>query len=128
WILDGVKGFVPAASTATRILVSARSDASSLGVFLVETDAPGVTLEAQATTTGENEYRMTLRGVRVDADSVLGNGEDGAAIVEWIVERGLAGLCAMEIGVAEKSLRMAAEYTSNRRQFGKPIATFQAVA
>jgi alkylation response protein AidB-like acyl-CoA dehydrogenase len=128
WVLDGVKAFVPAANAATRILVSARTGGSSLGVFLVEPDAPGVTLEAQATTTGENEYRVTLRRVRIEADAVLGTGENGAAIVEWIVERAIAGLCAMEIGVAEKALRMAAEYTSNRKQFGKPIATFQAVA
>jgi len=128
WVLDGVKAFVPAASIAARMLVGARTGADSLGVFLVEPDAPGVTLEAQATTTGENEYRVTLRRVRVEADAVLGNGADGAAIVEWIVERAIAGLCAMELGVADKALRMAAEYTSNRRQFGKPIATFQAVA
>src|SRR5581483_7042007 len=41
--------------------------------------------------------------------------------------RGLAGVCAVEMGVVERALRMTAEYTSKREQFGKPIATFQAV-
>jgi alkylation response protein AidB-like acyl-CoA dehydrogenase len=128
WILDGAKSFVPVASIAARILVSARSGADSVGVFVVEPNAPGVSLEAQATTTGENEYQMILKGVRVDSHNVLGDSSEGARIVDWIVDRAVAGLCAMEIGVAEKALRMAAEYTGNRHQFGKPIATFQAVA
>jgi alkylation response protein AidB-like acyl-CoA dehydrogenase len=128
WVLDGVKSFVPAAASAARILVTARTGPSSVGVFAVEPGAPGVTLEPQATTTGENEYRVTLKAVRVDADSVIGDAADGTRVVEWIVERAIAGLCAMEVGVADRALRMAAEYTGNRRQFGKPIATFQAVA
>jgi 3-oxocholest-4-en-26-oyl-CoA dehydrogenase beta subunit len=128
WTLEGCKSFVPAATVAGRVLVPARTAPSAVGVFIVEPDAPGVTLEAQATTTGENEYRMALHGVRVEDAQVLGDPLDGRRIVDWIVDRALAGLCSMEVGIADKALRMAAEYTSSRKQFGKPIATFQAVA
>jgi len=128
WVLNGAKAFVPVARAAGRILVVAKSGTDTLGVFIVDPASSGVTLEAQGTTTGENEYRVVLDGVRVSAAQVLGTGNDGAAIVEWIVDRALAGLCAMELGAADKALRMAAEYVSNRKQFGKPLATFQAVA
>lgn len=127
WILSGTKSFVPAARLAGRMLVSADTG-NGTGVFILDPNEPGITLVAQATTTGENEYRVTLENVRASATAVLAQPAEGARVVEWIVERAVAGLCAMEVGVAERALRMAAEYTSNRKQFGKAIATFQAVA
>jgi alkylation response protein AidB-like acyl-CoA dehydrogenase len=128
WTLSGTKSFVPAAEPAEFLLVSARTAASSVGVFIVERAARGLELAPQATTTGEYEYRVNLDGVMVDEAHVLGKPSEGDGIVDWIVQRATAGLCAMEVGVADRALRMAAEYTGNRKQFGKPIATFQAVA
>jgi alkylation response protein AidB-like acyl-CoA dehydrogenase len=49
-------------------------------------------------------------------------------MVEWIRDRALVILCATQVGVVEEALRSTAEYTSGRKQFGKPIATFQGVA
>ena len=62
------------------------------------------------------------------ADDVLGDPAGGGAIVDWLFRRAIAGLCVMGAGVADRALRMTAEYTTNRKQFGKPLATFQAVA
>jgi acyl-CoA dehydrogenase len=45
-----------------------------------------------------------------------------------MLERALVGLCAIQVGVAEQAVRMAAEYTSSRQQFNKPLSTFQGVA
>jgi alkylation response protein AidB-like acyl-CoA dehydrogenase len=127
WVLAGTKSFVPTARLADRILVSADTG-DGLGVFLVDPGQPSVTLEAQATTTGDYEYRLQLRDTRVPQDAALGAETDGRSTVEWTLERATVGLCAMEVGLAERALRMAAEYTASRHQFGKPIATFQAVA
>ena len=52
----------------------------------------------------------------------------GGQAIAWIVDRALVGLCATQVGVAEAALRMAAEYTSTREQFERPLAAFQAVA
>jgi alkylation response protein AidB-like acyl-CoA dehydrogenase len=128
WVLDGVKAFVPAASRATHILLPARTEDRRLGVFVLESASAGISLTPQATTTGDLEYMVTLEGVRVAQPTLLGNSFDGDRIVSWLYERALAGLCALELGIAERALRMTAEYTASRRQFGKPIATFQAVA
>src|SRR5206468_3907162 len=59
---------------------------------------------------------------------VLGDPTDGRPLLAWIVERAMAGLCALQAGVTARALEMTAQYTTTREQFGKPIATFQAVA
>jgi alkylation response protein AidB-like acyl-CoA dehydrogenase len=127
WRLDGVKEEVAAGLVADAVLVPAATGAATVGVFLVDPQASGVTLERQDTTSGIPEARMTLAGVTVGVDDVLGEPEAGAAIVEWIVERTTAALCATAIGVCDQALRMTAEYTKTREQFERPIATFQAV-
>jgi alkylation response protein AidB-like acyl-CoA dehydrogenase len=48
--------------------------------------------------------------------------------IDWLTERWIAGLCALQAGIADKALKLTAEYTTGREQFGKPVATFQAVA
>jgi alkylation response protein AidB-like acyl-CoA dehydrogenase len=98
-----------------------------VGVFIVDPTAKGVSLERQDTTSGIPEARVTLSGVTVGAADVLGAPDAGNAILEWIVERATAALCATAIGVCEEALRMTAEYTKTREQFERPIATFQAV-
>ena len=71
---------------------------------------------------------IELSGVTVGADDVLGDPQGGGAIVDWTLQRALAAQCATNAGVADAALRMTATYLTNRKQFGKPLATFQAVA
>jgi alkylation response protein AidB-like acyl-CoA dehydrogenase len=124
WRLDGVKICVPAGMLAGLVLVPARTGEDTVGVFLVDPEASGVSRERQDTTSGQPEARLELSSA---PGELLGRVEDGAAIVEWIVEHTTAGLCALAVGVCEEALRMTAEYTKTREQFDRPIATFQAV-
>jgi 3-oxocholest-4-en-26-oyl-CoA dehydrogenase beta subunit len=128
WRLDGVKMCVPAVHLAERIVLPARTRDGALGVFLLDPSAAGVHSERQQTTQGDPQFLLQLSGAAVPADAVLGDPAQGRHIVQWLVDRALAGLCAIEAGVVERALRMTAEYTSTREQFGKPIAKFQAVA
>ncbi len=128
WRLDGTKMCVPAAHLAARIVVSARTAADAIGVFLLDPRATGVQCERQQTTEGEPQFLLRLSGAAVGADAVLGDPTGGRSLVTWLVDRALVGLCAMEVGVVQRALRMTATYTSTREQFGKPIAKFQAVA
>lgn len=128
WILKGTKICVPAAHLAARILVPARIENGKTGLFLVDPRASGVKLERQVTTTGEPLGELTLDGVRVGEPDVLGAIDQGAEILAWLLPRATVALCATELGVVDRALRMTAEYTSQRRQFDRPIATFQAVA
>jgi alkylation response protein AidB-like acyl-CoA dehydrogenase len=124
WVLDGTKTCVPAGLDAAVVLVPAMTGNRKVGVFVVETDSAGVEVERQDTTTGIPEARVVLAGA--DA-TLLGDTASGAAIVDWITLRATAALAATAVGVCEAALRMTADYTKTREQFGRPIATFQAV-
>ena len=101
--------------------------ATGPGVFIVERGADGVTLTRQTTTTGRPEAIVELDGVRVGADRLVGEGADGAAVIDCITEFATTALCIEEAGVCASALELTAEYTKTRVQFEKPIATFQAV-
>ncbi|GAA1267542.1 acyl-CoA dehydrogenase family protein [Pseudonocardia aurantiaca] len=127
WQLDGEKICVPFAEHAEHILVPAETAENEVKVFLVEATADGVVLEGEQTTSGQPESRMVLTGVRVAADAVLA-GPEGVDVLRWMVDRAVVATCAIQLGVAEQALRMTSAYTSEREQFGRPIAMFQAVA
>jgi alkylation response protein AidB-like acyl-CoA dehydrogenase len=69
-----------------------------------------------------------LAGAKVDAADVLLAPTKDTAPLTWALERAAVGLAALQLGVAERALRITAGYTSTRKQFDRPIATFQAVA
>ena len=70
---------------------------------------------------------MELSGVEVGDDALLGAGAGGAAVVAFVTDHATAALCVFEAGVCAAALALTAEYAKTREQFGKPIATFQAV-
>jgi len=122
WRLDGAKPSVPAAHVAECIVAPARTEGGELALFLVEPGAKGVTLERALTTDREVVGQLQLDGA---AAELLATGREA---LQWMFERALVGLCAIQVGVAEAAVRMAAEYTSGRQQFNKPLSTFQGVA
>lgn len=127
WVLDGTRTNVPAGLVADLVLVPATTDAGDVGLFVVPTDAPGLTRDRQDTTTGTPEAQVTLSGVRLGADAVLGPLDSAGTALGWLVEHATAATCAVMAGVAAEAVRITGEYTSTREQFGRPIATFQAV-
>jgi len=127
WRLDGVKVGVPMAHRVSAVLVPARTADGQIGVFLIDPKAPGVRLTRQEAMNWEAHFRMELSGVTVGPEAVLGSIADGAQILNWIVDRTTVGLCAIASGACQEAVRITAEYASNRKQFDKPIAMFQAV-
>ncbi len=126
WVLDGTRTNVPAGLVADLVLVPATTDGGDVGLFFVPTDADGVTRERQDTTTGTPDALITLAGVRLGDDAVLGPVDDGTTL-RWLVERATVATCAVMSGLAAEAVRITGEYTSSREQFGRAIATFQAV-
>ena len=127
WTLTGVKACVPSGTFADVVLVPARIEPDGVAVFLVETGVDGVAVERQVANNGQPEGLLTLSGVSVGSDALLGSVGDGPAIIEWLVQRSTTALALMQAGAAAASVALLAEYTKTREQFGKPIATFQAV-
>ncbi|OCB59438.1 acyl-CoA dehydrogenase [Mycobacterium malmoense] len=122
WRLDGKKELVPAAQLAAAIVVSAQTDTGP-GLFVVDSGTEGVTSAPVHTTNGEPHADVGLTG----AIGRRLTEHDGGDIVGALYTRALIGLCAIQIGVVEKALKLAAAYTGEREQFGRPIGSFQAV-
>ena len=127
WRLDGVKELVPAAQLADTMLIPAATGDAAVGMFLLASDAQGVDLRPVATTDRQPCADVFLDGAVVSGEDVLGDPGDGGGLVGLLYTRALIGLCAIQLGVSERALRMAAEYTSGREQFGRPVGSFQAV-
>ncbi len=125
--LYGRKVCVPAGSLAHRVLVPATLPDGEVAIFLVDPAAEGVRAHALLTTSGQPEASLELDGARVGAADRLGADRPGLEMIGWIRERATAALCCLALGVCEEALRLTAEYTKTRKQFGQPIATFQAV-
>jgi alkylation response protein AidB-like acyl-CoA dehydrogenase len=125
WRLDGTKELVPAAQVAHTMLITATLDDGEVGLFLLDANAAGVDIRPAATTNGEPHADVFLSGAVVSGEDRLpGNGKE---MVESLYARALVGLCAIQLGITERALRIAASYTTEREQFGRPIGSFQAV-
>ena len=126
WILAGERTNVPAGLVADAVLVPVTTDGGETAVLVVPAGADGVRRVRQDTTSGTPEARLTLDGVRLGADAVLGPVDDGTVLRDTIAHATVAA-CAVMSGLAAEAIRITGEYTTAREQFGRPIATFQAV-
>ncbi len=127
WRLEGIRPFVPMAGIANRVLVPARLEGGELGLFLVDPRTEGVALETQVTTNRELQCEMELASVRVPENDLLGAPDRGEEMLRWTLDRAFLAQCAMQLGVAERALHITARYTAERKQFGRPVGSFQAV-
>ncbi|MHB1711758.1 MAG: acyl-CoA dehydrogenase family protein [Acidimicrobiales bacterium] len=127
WTLTGTKSCVPSGMVADVVLVPAGIEGGRVVVFVVDLSNPGVTRHRQLANTGRPEAVLAFDGMSLGPGAILGTVDDGPAIVEWMVLRATAALSMAEAGVAAAALALVSEYTKTREQFGKPIATFQAV-
>ena len=128
WQLTGCKTCVPYAAQAQYLLVSACTEEHGARLFLVPGGAPGVHVQPQHSTSGEPQGLVQLKDVPLGAADLLGASPESAAqALEWTLERAHVALAALQLGVVTEALRRAAAYVSERRQFGRPLGSFQAV-
>jgi alkylation response protein AidB-like acyl-CoA dehydrogenase len=125
--LSGTKTAVPLASVARRILVPASLADGRVVIALVEPGAAGVVVRSQTATNGQPQGEVELTDVRIAAADVLAGPDRGAEVLDWLLDRAVTGVAATALGVSGRALSMSAQYTTGRVQFGRPIATFQAV-
>jgi alkylation response protein AidB-like acyl-CoA dehydrogenase len=130
--LNGTKIFVENANIANVILVAARTAKGKkleegITVFIVDRMAPGVTVEALKPISLEKQSEVTFKNVSVGKDRILGKPGKGWPIVKQTMQWAIAGQAVMAAGGAQGLLETTVEYTKGRVQFGRPIATLQAV-
>ncbi len=127
WTLSGELACVADGDVANAIIVPASCDGVQT-VFIVDTDAAGVSIEGQCSSLGMNEGSLSLDNVVLSGEAVLGEVGKGSEVLTWLEQRAEVAICALQVGVTEEALKRTAEFTCERKQFGAPIGSFQAVA
>ena len=132
YVISGRKDVVLWGAVADLLVVAARTsgarrDASGIGLFLVAGDAAGLTRTPCAMQDGTRAATLAFDRVRVDGDAVLGDAGAALPVLERVAERAIAFLCADAMGSMEEVHATTLAYLKTRRQFGRPLGTFQAL-
>jgi len=130
YVLDGAKGLVLHGDGADKLVVSARvagkpRDRDGIALFLIDAKASGVSVRGYPTIDGLRAAEVTLSGVKVGAEGVIGEPGKALAVIERVVDEGMAALCAEAVGAMEVMHELTVDYLKTRRQFGVPIGNFQ---
>ncbi len=134
WVLNGSKTFITNASVADIAVVMAVTDKSrgkkGISAFVVERGTPGFRpgkKEDKLGVRSSDTSELVLEDCRVPADALLG--QEGMGFVDTlrILDRGRIGIAAWSLGIAQAALDASLKYARERKQFGHPIADFQAI-
>ena len=132
YVLSGKKAVVLGGDSADRLLVIARSSGDNpgkngLSAFLVDGNADGVSREGYTTFDGHRAAEISLDNVKVGADALVGEEGGAAAPLQYALDRGIIALCAEAAGAMEVACDLTLDYIKERKQFGVPIGSFQAL-
>ncbi|MGZ4201249.1 MAG: acyl-CoA dehydrogenase family protein [Thermoleophilaceae bacterium] len=135
WVLSGEKNWITNLGVADFFVVFAVTNPDAghsrgISAFVVDADLPGVSV-------GKLEHKMGIRGsptgqpvfedVRVPAGNLIGEENKGFKVAMGTLDRSRLGVAAQALGLAQGATDYAAAYAKERRQFGKPIASFQGI-
>ncbi len=135
WVIDGTKNWITNLGIADFYICFAVTDpeaghSAGISAFVVEADRPGFSV-------GKLEKKMGIKGsptgqpifdnVRVPAENLIGEENEGFKVAMATLDRSRLGVAAQAVGLAQGATDYAASYAQERRQFGKPIASFQGI-
>jgi alkylation response protein AidB-like acyl-CoA dehydrogenase len=130
--IDGHKQFVLDAHVADQLIVVARTSGESderdgLALFVVDAGAEGLSVRRNHMVDGRNAADVTLAGVHVVPERVLGQVDVGADVLDVVFDRATVGLSAEMVGTFDEAFERTLTYLKDREQFGVKIGTFQAL-
>ncbi|HEV7913853.1 MAG TPA: acyl-CoA dehydrogenase [Albitalea sp.] len=123
-VLDGRKCFVPIGESADAFVVSAAAG-DGFALYLVDRDAPGLTVTTQARVDGGTWSELTLKAV--PARAVVASAAVASDTLSRVLDEGRLAASAELLGVMARALELTVDYIAVREQFGKPIGSFQAL-
>jgi alkylation response protein AidB-like acyl-CoA dehydrogenase len=132
WVLSGAKAAVVQGEAADLFVVSARTSGdidseAGISLFLVPSNAAGVSLQGTPTIDGGRVAELSLEGVKLEAGALLCEEGQGYALLERVIGRGVLALCAESLGAMEAAKEATLDYLRTRKQFGVPIGSFQSL-
>jgi len=133
WILNGSKIFITSGAFSKVHIVWARTNdapgTAGISAFIVDASAPGFVVGREEHKMGlwsSNTVEILLEDCSIPSDALLGHEGGGFKIAMMALDGGRIGIAAQSVGIARAALQAALEYSSERKQFGKPIGAFQA--
>ncbi|MFP6746670.1 MAG: acyl-CoA dehydrogenase family protein [Alphaproteobacteria bacterium] len=132
WRLNGCKRMVEMFELADYCLVGVRTDATATGgdgitMVVVDTKLAGLSSTPQLTLAGDHHSEVRFDNVHVDGEALVGGIGRGWELARPMLERAVVLNCAMIVGATRRAAERAFDYAKERRAFGHPIGSFQAI-
>jgi len=133
WVINGSKTFISRAADADFIILfvstTPEKGAKGISCLLVDTDARGLTLSKPIPTMGDgwDPYTLFFEDCEVPEENLVGEVNQGFAIADHQLTHGRLIISAFCIGIAQRCYEMAVAYAKERKTFGQPIASRQAI-
>ena len=132
FIISGCKNFVIDGHSSNLLIVAARTegsvnDESGITLFLVNSDNQGVEITKTSMVDSRNAANIKFSDVTVSSDNILGEENNGASLLEVVLDRAQIAISAEMLGNASQAFNLTLEYLKERKQFGAVIGTFQAL-
>ena len=132
YIINGTKLFVPDAHIADYLLCVARTNEQAkpedgITIFIVDVKSPGVSYAVLKTIASDKLCEVVFDQVRVPRESILGQLDQGWSVVRKVIERAAVAKCCEMVGNIQQVLEMTVDYAKERKQFDRPIGSFQVI-
>ena len=134
WVLNGSKTFITNASVGQVAVLMAVTERSAgrhgISAFIVELDNPGIRVGKKENKLGmraSDTCTLVMEDCRIPAEGLLGTEGRGFVDSMKILDGGRISIAALSLGIARGAYEAALRYAKERRQFGKPIAEFEAI-
>ena len=124
FVMDGCSADIFVVSARTKGAVSADD---GITLLLVDKNASGMKMTPLKTMDGRNACILELDNVQIPESDVLGEVDSGYQLMTKAIDQAAAGLCAEMVGGMTSAINLTVKYISERKQFGKPIGSFQAL-
>ena len=130
FIITGQKSMVQHGGSADYLVVSTRTsggqqDQQGISLFLVDTKSEGVSIQSFPTVDGQQASEVTFKDVRVSANHMLGDLDNGFGLLQDIAIDGILALAAEAVGAMEILYKDTVAYTQERQQFDQSLSDFQ---
>ncbi len=132
WLLSGHKSVVLNGPSADKIIVAARTsgeqrDSTGISLFIIDTKQNGIVNKSYETVDGHRASDLWLDKVVVADAELLGELDNALPVIQKVIDKATLAICAEAVGAMEVSYKKTVEYAKIRKQFGREIATFQAL-
>jgi alkylation response protein AidB-like acyl-CoA dehydrogenase len=134
WVLNGAKAFITHGKSADTMVVMAVTDrtkgSKGISAFVVERGTQGLLAGKKEDKLGmraSETCEVILQNCRVPAAQMIGDEGQGFLQTLQVLDAGRIGIAALAVGLAQGAYEAARDYAAERRQFGRPINTFQSI-